>query len=81
MTFSDYLNDLFSPAFKFVGEWFYKLFDAIGFFGVFLSIVVLTIAFMALVMPFLKFGGLGMFRSGVSRVESKKRRQQQKKGG
>lgn len=69
MTFSDYLSDIFSPAFKAVGQWFQQLLDKCGFFGVFLSMVVLSIAFAALVMPFLKFGGMQIARSGQSRDE------------
>lgn len=79
MTFADYLKDIFSPAFNSVAEWFQQLLDETGFFGVFLSLVVLTIAFSALVMPFLRFGGLGMIASGSARLEAKNARNQAKK--
>lgn len=71
MTFKDYLNDIFAPVFGACADWFQKIFDGAGLLGVFLGMVILVIAFSALVMPFVSFGGLRAVQTGRADLERK----------
>lgn len=77
MTFSEMLQQLFAPAFKFVGDSFSSLLDEIGFKEIFLGVIVLGVAFRLLIMPIVG-SSFGTISSAAAGLRERRRAEQRK---